>query len=80
MRSVEEEVTHLHTRLAAVQEEAQEAREKLATALSTGLSQWSDRPASFTPRPALPRRGRERRGRKEEEEEEEEEEERSDGE
>lgn len=70
MSSVEEEVTHLNTRLALVQKETEQAREKLASALATGLAHWAERPASLTPRTSLTRRGRgDRRSKKKEEEE-----------
>lgn len=71
IQSVEEEVTHLNTRLAVVQKEAEQAREKLASAVEVGLSQWSDRPAA-TPRNSLTRRAKGNRRRRNEEEEEEE--------
>ena len=58
IRSVEEEVTHLYSRLAVVTKEAEEAREKLASALAKGLSQWSENPSAFTPRSSITRRGR----------------------
>lgn len=74
MQSVEEEVSHLYSRLAVVTKEAEEAREKLASALATGLSQWSEHASSFTPGSSLTRRSKGARSLKEEDNDAEEEE------